>query len=77
MVNLIGTAGNDALTGGDASDTFQFGKVSGHDTITDFNADEGTLNFSYLATRFESVADVVAVATAQTEGAVRCPSGPR
>ena len=42
---LSGNAGNDTLTGGSGSDTFQFHGFFEHDTITDYDSDEDTLEF--------------------------------
>ncbi|WP_417449880.1 VCBS domain-containing protein [Kordiimonas sp.] len=53
---LWASAGDDQLTGGVGADTFCFGTVSGNDVVTDFNADEDTLDLSYRA--FESLDDV-------------------
>ena len=38
---MIGGSGNDLLTGGGGSDTFQFNSNDGQDTIEDFNVSEG------------------------------------
>ncbi|MDW1637100.1 MULTISPECIES: tandem-95 repeat protein [unclassified Vibrio] len=46
---LIGGFGNDILTGGDGEDIFKWIDVSNErDTVTDFNKDEDTLDFSDL-----------------------------
>ncbi|MDW1576451.1 tandem-95 repeat protein [Vibrio sp. Vb2880] len=46
---LIGGFGNDILTGGDGEDIFKWVDVSNErDTVTDFNKDEDTLDFSDL-----------------------------
>jgi len=42
---LDGGAGNDTLTGGFGADTFQFYGDFEHDTITDYDSDEDTLEF--------------------------------
>jgi Ca2+-binding RTX toxin-like protein len=38
---LFGDRGDDTVTGGQGADLFHFAPVGGHDTITDFNAEEG------------------------------------
>ncbi|MCB1499417.1 MAG: hypothetical protein KDK07_06455 [Bauldia sp.] len=43
---LIGGFGNDTLAGGDGGDTFRFGRLSGDDTISDFNPGEDTIVFT-------------------------------
>ncbi|WP_374041456.1 tandem-95 repeat protein [Vibrio diabolicus] len=46
---LIGGLGNDILTGGEGSDIFKWSEVTNEvDTVTDFNKDEDTLDFSDL-----------------------------
>jgi len=46
---LNGGSGDDILTGGEGGDTFVFTAEDGEDTITDFNAEEDTLNFAGAA----------------------------
>ncbi|MCJ9429483.1 calcium-binding protein [Kordiimonas marina] len=44
--SLWGGLGNDTLTGGDGADHFIFGRTSGNDTVTDFNADTDVLDLT-------------------------------
>ena len=46
---LIGGAGDDSLTGGTGADTFVFEDGGGHDTITDFDADNDTIDLSLVS----------------------------
>ncbi|WP_417457864.1 S8 family serine peptidase [Kordiimonas sp.] len=55
---LWGGAGDDMLTGGEGTDRFIFSRKNGHDTITDFNADEDILDLS--AAGFTNEADLQA-----------------
>ncbi len=61
---LAGGAGSDILSGGDGSDTFRFiAGETGHDTITDFVAGEGSDDMIEFATSiFTDMASVLAAA---------------
>ena len=43
---LIGGQGDDTMTGGAGADAFVFGQAQGNDTVTDFTANEDTINLS-------------------------------
>ncbi len=60
-------AGNDDLSGGVGADTFVFGRTSGNDTVTDFDADEDILDLQFASADFMSLADVIAAATAVSQ----------
>ncbi len=60
-------AGNDDLSGGEGADTFVFGRNSGNDTVTDFDAGEDTIDLVFAPTDFESLADVQAAASNATQ----------
>lgn len=60
--------GDDTLTGGNGADTFLFGADHDDDVVEDFSLTNDTLDLSATATDFTSVDDVVAAATATTQG---------
>ena len=57
-------AADDALTGGDGSDSFIFGAEVGNDTITDFDVDADALEFFG---RFADTDAVMAAASADSQ----------
>lgn len=59
---LIGGTGDDVLVGGSGFDAFEFGLLSGADTINDFRDNMDVLNISTL-TGLDTVAEVLAVAS--------------
>ena len=62
---LIGGAGDDSLTGGTGADTFVFEDGGGHDTITDFDADNDTIDLSLVS---EAITFADLTFTALTDG---------
>ena len=66
---LIGGGGDDSLTGGTGADTFVFEDGSGHDTITDFDADNDTIDLS-LVSEAITFSDLTFTALADGTGTV-------
>jgi Ca2+-binding RTX toxin-like protein len=57
---MLGTRGNNVLTGGDGNDTFVFNRVLGHDTITDFDATGSNHDIIQLHGAFANFDDLLA-----------------
>ncbi|MDQ0319357.1 Ca2+-binding RTX toxin-like protein [Pararhizobium capsulatum DSM 1112] len=61
---LIGGRGNDILLGGADADVFVFNKGDGHDEVTDFRHSDHDTIALHLGSRFDTFAEVQAVAQA-------------
>ena len=66
---LIGGAGDDSLTGGTGADTFVFEDGGGHDTITEFDTDNDTIDLS-LVSEAITFADLTFTALSDGTGTV-------
>ena len=64
---LWGGSGSDRITGGSGADTFYFGRIGGHDHVTDFDTEEDTLVL-YTRGMFEDV-DALQAAAEETSRA--------
>ncbi len=66
---LTGGSGNDTLTGGAGKDTFVFGRLTGKDVITDFQAGAGVSDVIQLSSKvYSSFDDVISHATDTDDG---------